>query len=74
MALLTNPIQSAGVRADIAESKDLSGELPQIVERLTRLYREWDSQMERPRWRALFMRDAPGPDPEKKRNLEREDK
>ena len=52
---------------DIAESQDLTSQHPEIVERLTRLYDDWDSQLERPRWRALFMKDAPGPAPKKKR-------
>jgi arylsulfatase A-like enzyme len=52
---------------DIAESRDVSQRHPDVVKELTQLYDEWDSQMERPRWRSLFMKDAPGPLPQKKK-------
>ena len=53
--------------ADIAESEDLAEKFPRVVEELTQLYKDWESEMEPPRWRALFMKGAPGPGPNKKR-------
>jgi arylsulfatase A-like enzyme len=47
--------------ADIAESKDLSADHPEVVEELTRRYAAWNAQLQPPRWRDLFMREAPGP-------------
>ena len=58
---------------DIAESQDLTSQHPEIVEQLTQFYDDWASQLERPRWRALFMKDAPGPAPKKKRASQRQD-
>jgi arylsulfatase A-like enzyme len=52
---------------DIAESKDLSADHPEVVEELTRRYAVWNAQLQPPRWRDLFMRDAPGPAPEPRR-------
>jgi arylsulfatase A-like enzyme len=46
---------------DVAESKDLSAAHPEIVEDLAWRYAAWDSGLKPPRWRDLFMKDAPGP-------------
>jgi len=46
--------------ADIAESQDLSDDHPEVVRHLTTLYQAWDAEMETPRWRSFFMKDAPG--------------
>jgi arylsulfatase A-like enzyme len=47
--------------SDLAESKDLSAAHPEVVVELTRLYAGWNAELQLPRWRDLFMRDAPGP-------------
>jgi arylsulfatase A-like enzyme len=46
---------------DVAESKDLSAAHPESVQELTRRHAAWDSGLQPPRWRDLFMKDAPGP-------------
>jgi hypothetical protein len=46
---------------DVAESKDRSAEHPEVVTELTRLYARWDSELQPPRWRDLFLKDAPAP-------------
>jgi arylsulfatase A-like enzyme len=46
---------------DISESRDLSASRPEVVAELTRLYAGWESAVQPPRWRDLFMKDAPGP-------------
>jgi hypothetical protein len=46
---------------DIAESKDLSVQHPEVVAELTALHARWDSTLQPPRWRDLFLKNAPGP-------------
>jgi arylsulfatase A-like enzyme len=47
---------------DVAESKDLSAAHPEVVDDLARRYAAWASGLEPPRWRDLFMKNAPGPE------------
>jgi arylsulfatase A-like enzyme len=67
---LTAPANQApslyDLSTDISESQDLSCQYPEVAQDLKALYNEWDSQMESPRWRSLFMKDAPGPERTKK--------
>lgn len=55
------PVGLFDLATDVAESRDRSTSRPEVVETLTRLHAAWDSEVERPRWRDLFMKDAPGP-------------
>ena len=41
---------------DIAESTDLSARHPDVLEKLTTRYDEWDAAMEPPRWKSMFLR------------------
>jgi arylsulfatase A-like enzyme len=63
------PASLYDLSADIAESEDLSSRHPGVVRELTQLYNDWNSQLEHPQWRSLFMKDAPGPPRKKKRKL-----
>ena len=61
------PASLYDLSVDIAESQDLSKQQPGVVRELRQLYNEWDSQLQPPHWRSLFMKDAPGPARKKKR-------
>ena len=60
----TGPAQSLDLvrwASRIAEAKDLSAAHREIVEVMTSRHAEWDAGLGPPRWRDLFMKDAPGP-------------
>ncbi len=45
-------VQLYDLAADVSETKDLSADKPEVVERLTKQYAAWNSQLAEPRWKA----------------------